>query len=309
MTAISSRQQERIRNAKVLIVGCGGVGGSIAVVLARTGVGNFTLMDFDVYEPSNMNRQIGCFRETLGRKKVEVIREQILGINPEAEVKVFPERLDHARIAELMEPVDLVVPAADDFAFSLFVFRDARRLGKTALMVVPSGTWAHVSLIPPDRPSPEEMEGVPRLATYEELREVLEVRRYKLGTYFYVPMGDWRIDYYRKYIEEGYRLAQICPTVWLASSLGAWEAVKFLSGKWKPVASPRYWHITRKRIRIQRIHGPSIHTLLVWQRRLMWRVFHSPLAPIQEAVQALWWKLFCPWMKWRQGRGDKDPQG
>jgi molybdopterin/thiamine biosynthesis adenylyltransferase len=298
-------EQERLRQARVLIVGCGGIGATVAVILARSGVERFVLCDFDVYSPTNMNRQIACFTDTLGRKKSEVVRETILRINPAAEVTAYKELLPHARVAELMGDADFVFPAADDLAFSLIMFRDAQRLGKPALMVYPAGTWAHVTIVLPGAPSLEEIEGVPRLAKYEDLREMLTIRKYKFGTYFYVPFADWRIDYYGRFIEDGAPPAQICPTVWTASALGAMETLKVLSGKWQPVISPRYWHITAGTIRIQRVNGPCLHTLLVWQRKLMWRIFQTSFGPALEWMQGLWWKLFQRWMKFREARKER----
>ncbi len=288
-------EQERLRRARVLIVGCGGIGGTVAMILARSGVERFVLCDFDVYSPTNMNRQIACFTETLGRKKSEVVRETILRINPSAEVTAYAELLPHDRIAGLMAEADFVFPAADDLAFSIILFRETQRLGKPALMVNPAGGWAHVSVILPGRPSIEEMEGVPRLGSYEALQEMLAIRRYRLGTYFYALWGDWRIDYYRGFIEEDWRPTQLCPMVWLASCIGAFEVLKVLSGKWKPVASPRYWEITAGKVRIRRINGPGLYTLLVWQRRLMWRIFQTPLGPALEWMQGIWWTLFLRW--------------
>ena len=299
----SRDEQQRIRQSSILIVGCGGIGGSVAIILARSGVSRFVLIEFDAYEPTNMNRQMACFVDTIGRNKAQVVKEHILRINPEAEVEVHERLLTHSEIAELMPGVDLVFPAADNFSFSIFVFRDARRLGKTALMVVPSGTWATVSIIPPDGPCPEDIEGIPKLATYEELRDTLEIRKYKFWTYFYVPIADWRIDYYRGFIEEGLPPTQICPLIWLSSSLGALEALKFFSGKWRPVASPRYWYITREKIHIKRINRPSLPTFLVWQRRFMWWVFQTRFGPLQERLQAAWWRLYYPWVKRREERG------
>ncbi len=247
-----------------------------------------------------MNRQIACFVHTIGRNKAQVIKEQILRINPEAEVEAHEKLLNHPEIAKLMPQVDLVFPAADDFAFSIFVFQDAGKLGKTALMVVPSGTWANVSIIPPDRPSPEDIEGLPKLSTYQELSETLRTRKYRFGTYFYIPLADWRIDYYRGFIEKRLSPTQICPTVWLASALGALEALRYFSGKWKPVASPRYWNITREKIRINRVNVPCLQTLLVWQRKFMWWVFQTRFGPFQERLQEVWWRLYYRWVKYRE---------
>ncbi|HPX11780.1 MAG TPA: ThiF family adenylyltransferase [Syntrophales bacterium] len=296
----SFREQERIRRSRVLIVGCGGIGGTVAVMLARAGVEGFILVDFDVYSLTNMNRQAGCFDHTLGLSKAKVIGDMILRINPEARVDVYDRLLSHEEIARLMENADLVFPAADDFAFSLFVFRDARRLRKPALLVVPSGTWAHAGLILPGGPPPEAIEGVPVLSSCEELRDTLEIRKFKLGTYFYTILGNWRIGYYRAFVEGEARPAQICPTVWASSALGALEVLKHLSGRWPPVASPRYWEITRDRIAVRKVNGLSLQTLLVWQRRVMWGLFHTPLAPLQEKLQSIWWNAYCRWGSFRE---------
>ncbi len=295
-------EQEKIRQGRILIVGCGGIGGTVAVILARSGVEHFTLVEFDQYDLSNMNRQIGCFAETIGRNKAEVIRDLILRINPRAEVKVYPEMLTHSQIASLMADADLVFPAADDLAFSFFIFRDARRLGKPGLLVLPSGTWANVGLLLPTGPTVEDLEGVPQLDTYEELRRVLEVWRYKLWTYFYIPVANWRPDYYRRFLEDGWRPTQICPIVWIASSLGALEVLKWLSGKWPSVAAPRYWYITSRHIQINRMNGPSLQTLLVWQRLMMWKLFQTWFSPGLGWMQKIWWKLY-DW--WETGRQEK----
>jgi tRNA A37 threonylcarbamoyladenosine dehydratase len=63
----SRDEQQRIRQASILILGCGGIGGLVAIILARSGVSQF--VDFDSYEPTNMNRQIACFVDTIGRNK------------------------------------------------------------------------------------------------------------------------------------------------------------------------------------------------------------------------------------------------
>ncbi|MFP4475941.1 MAG: ThiF family adenylyltransferase [Desulfatibacillaceae bacterium] len=302
---LGRKEQERLRHSHVLIVGCGGIGGTVASVLARAGVGRFTLVDHDAYDASNTNRQIACFSHTLGEMKAEAVAEHVRSINPEAEVSARPELLPLERVEPLVAGADLVFPAADDFAYSIMVFRQARRLGKPALFVVPAGTWANVSMIMPDGPSVEGLHGVPRLDTYEKMRELFERRRYKLGTFYYVPVADWRPDYYRRFIERDAPPTQLCPTVWICSSMGAFEAIKVLSGKWKPVAAPRYWDITANRIRIRRAGGLSMDTFMAVQRRIFYALFQTPLAPAIEFGQNVLWKPFG-WLADRVERKDRE---
>ena len=174
-------EQERLRRSTILIVGCGGIGGTVAIILARSGVGRFVLVEFDQYEATNMNRQVACFKDTLGRNKAEVIGEQIRAINPEAAVEIHNRLLNHTEIASLIPAADIVFPAADDFAFSILIFRDAQRLGKTALLVVPAGTWANVCLISPHGPGVEKMEGVPKIKTYVELKRMFQTKNISLA--------------------------------------------------------------------------------------------------------------------------------
>ena len=96
----SADEQDILRNARVTIAGIGGIGGTIAIILARSGITNFTLFDPDKYEESNSNRQIGCFVDTLGRYKSEVIKGKILRINPEADVEAYTRKLSFDELGE-----------------------------------------------------------------------------------------------------------------------------------------------------------------------------------------------------------------
>ena len=82
---------EKLQNAKVVIYGVGGVGSFVAEGLARSGIGNMVLIDNDVVSISNLNRQIHANINTVGKNKVDVMKERILSINPEVEVDVSTE--------------------------------------------------------------------------------------------------------------------------------------------------------------------------------------------------------------------------
>jgi hypothetical protein len=286
----SPEEQERIRKATVLIIGLGGVGGTVAALLARSGISRFILVEFDRFEPTNMNRQVFCFTDTLERNKAEVTGEFLRKINPEVEVEVHPRLLSREGVLTLARRADLVFPAADDFAFSLLCFRGVQELGKPALLVIPSGFWACVSIIKPDGPSAESIHGVPRGLDYEGLKKIFTEKRYRLATYYnYVIQGRWKKNYYRDFIEEGRPLTQVAPVVWLASSLGAWEALKFLTGKEKAVTAPRYYWVSRKGVSIQRLHGLNLNSFFILQRKIFWRLFQGPLGGIIERLEMWWW--------------------
>lgn len=88
---IGKNNLEKLNKAKVAIFGIGGVGSYVVEGLARAGVGNFILVDNDTVSISNINRQIIATHKTIGKPKVEVARDRILDINPEAKVEVFQE--------------------------------------------------------------------------------------------------------------------------------------------------------------------------------------------------------------------------
>lgn len=83
---LGAEGMDRLRNARVILFGVGGVGSWCAEALIRTGLIHLTLVDGDVVQPSNVNRQLPATRETIGRPKVEVLQERLLTINPEAEI-------------------------------------------------------------------------------------------------------------------------------------------------------------------------------------------------------------------------------
>ncbi|MBR2674226.1 MAG: tRNA threonylcarbamoyladenosine dehydratase [Mogibacterium sp.] len=104
---------ERLQNARIIVIGCGGVGSYAAEALARIGIGHISLMDGDVVVESNMNRQLVALSSTLGRNKAEVMAERVRDINPEAEVRAIPSFYKKKEDLNLGD-YDWVVDAIDD---------------------------------------------------------------------------------------------------------------------------------------------------------------------------------------------------
>ncbi len=88
---IGNEGMEKLKDAKVAVFGLGGVGSFVCEGLARAGIGNFVLVDFDTVDESNINRQLIATVKTIGRYKVDLMAERIMEINPEANVEVHKE--------------------------------------------------------------------------------------------------------------------------------------------------------------------------------------------------------------------------
>ena len=108
--------QQKLLAARVLVVGAGGLGSPAAMYLASAGVGRLTLVDDDLVDLTNLQRQIAHTTARVGQPKAESARATLLAINPEIEVLALVERADEARLAELVAAADVVLDCTDNFA-------------------------------------------------------------------------------------------------------------------------------------------------------------------------------------------------
>lgn len=113
ISLIGNENVEKLGKKHVTIVGTGGVGGYATVLLARAGIENLTIIDFDCVSSSNANRQIVAYQSTMGRKKVEVLKEMLIDINPQIKVSAHSERLSKENISSLIGQTDVVIDAID----------------------------------------------------------------------------------------------------------------------------------------------------------------------------------------------------
>jgi molybdopterin/thiamine biosynthesis adenylyltransferase len=108
--------QRRLLDARMLLVGAGGLGSPAALYLAAAGVGTIGIVDADVVDDSNLQRQVLHSTETLGRPKVESARERIAGLNSDVDVVAYEERLTSENIDEILdEGWDVILDGADNF--------------------------------------------------------------------------------------------------------------------------------------------------------------------------------------------------
>jgi len=108
--------QRRLKQARVLIVGAGGLGSPAALYLAAAGVGHLGLVDFDRVEASNLQRQVLYGTGDVGRGKLDAARDRLCGLNPHVEIEGHATRFDRGNALELVAAHDLVVDGTDNFA-------------------------------------------------------------------------------------------------------------------------------------------------------------------------------------------------
>jgi tRNA A37 threonylcarbamoyladenosine dehydratase len=123
---IGSDNIARLSSSHVLIAGLGGVGGYAAEQLCRAGIGEFTLIDGDVVNASNRNRQIIALKSNEGRSKAELMSERLTDINPDVRIHIIPEFLKEDRFASIMQQhYDYVVDAIDTLTPKVFLLAEA----------------------------------------------------------------------------------------------------------------------------------------------------------------------------------------
>lgn len=127
---IGSLGQRRLKNAKVLVIGAGGLGSPALLYLAAAGVGTIGVVDDDTVDLSNLQRQVIHGMADVGRSKIESARDAIAALNPLVDVRLHHVRLDAANALELFAGYDLVLDGADNFATRYLVNDAAAILGK-----------------------------------------------------------------------------------------------------------------------------------------------------------------------------------
>lgn len=138
---LTTQEQEQLRHRTVAIAGAGGVGGQHALTLARLGIGNFRLSDFDQFEVHNFNRQAGAFMSTVGQDKVAVMERMVRDINPEALIESYANGINSENVDVFLDGVDIYVDSLDFFALDArkLVFQKCQDLGIPVITAAPLG--------------------------------------------------------------------------------------------------------------------------------------------------------------------------
>jgi hypothetical protein len=242
---VDENEQTLLRTARVAVCGVGGMGGVVAQVLARAGVGGLAILDKDRFEPSNNNRQVYSNAGTWGRTKVEVTAEELARINPRLEVRAF-DHFGADNVADVLAGVDVAINGMDELPACLRLWRAARERG-IPVVDAWSAPLPNVFVLQPDGPLPEEFLEYPTRGIAPEALTPEMVDEAKLREALHVSLHTRSLRYLDfDIIQEilSGRRARIsfAPMVWGAGLMMAWEAVKVRLGRGR-VASRhgRFW--------------------------------------------------------------------
>ncbi len=153
----SSQEQEKLRYTKVTVVGCGGLGGSVIEQLVRAGFENIKIIDCDVFDQTNLNRQIRSNLDTIGQSKVQVTKSAMLKINPNIVVDVFEGIINQKNAYKILEDSDIVIDAVDNVLTRVIISRACKELGIPFVHAAIEITQGQLSIFTKESPSYEEL--------------------------------------------------------------------------------------------------------------------------------------------------------
>ena len=217
MSIVTRSEQERFKDSKITVIGCGGIGGETIEMLARMGVGRLVLVDKDAFDLSNLNRQTLASLNDLGLDKSKVASEKVRLINPYVETIIFNEHVDESNIDKIIGDSDIVIDALDNVLTRVIVSRKAKEKGIPYIHGAIHGTMGQISVfLPNSEKTYEEMFNLP--STGKELTSdvIDELKNVTSG----VP-------------------PVIGPTPNLIGCLEAMEAYKIITGVGKVTVAPK----------------------------------------------------------------------
>lgn len=213
---LNKNEQLKLKNSQITIIGCGGIGGAAAEMLARMGVGKLRIVDKDVFEISNINRQLMSNTKNIGRPKTEVTQEELLAINPSLKIESFNEKLTDENVHEILNESNIIVDALDNLLTRIIVSRCSNDLDIPFIHGAIHGTMGQVTVITIHTPSYEELFKLPshgKKLTQENIARIMNLNKE-------VP-------------------PVIGPVPNIVGCIQAFEAVKIVTGKGTSIMAPR----------------------------------------------------------------------
>lgn len=151
------QQQELLRTTPIVIIGCGGLGGGIIEQFIRSGFEKLTIIDQDVFDQTNLNRQVRSNLDTIGKSKVEVTKKAMHKINPDAEITCYDCTVDENNISQILKGNNILVDAVDNVYARVMISREAKKQGMTFVHSAVEKTTGQLSVFDSDSVTYEEL--------------------------------------------------------------------------------------------------------------------------------------------------------
>jgi molybdopterin/thiamine biosynthesis adenylyltransferase len=221
---VNKTEQELLKGARVALPGLGGVGGAHLQALARMGIGSFHLADPDIFEVVNFNRQLGATMQTVGQRKVDAVADLARSINPQVEVKIFPEGLSPENVDAFLDDVDVVVDGIEFFCIEVrrLLYRECRARGIPVVNAGPIGYGAALQVFTPHGVSFDEFFGIDDTQTRAEQLLAFGLA---LGPGLAQDLDPQYVDFDA---QKGPALASACL---LCAALASTEVLKLITGR------------------------------------------------------------------------------
>ncbi len=217
MSIVTRSEQERFKDAKITVIGCGGIGGETIEMLARMGIGELVLVDEDAFDLSNLNRQTLATIADLGLDKSAVAAEKVRLINPYVKTTVFNEHVDAENIDKIIGDSNIVIDALDNVLTRVIVSRTAKEKGIPYIHGAIHGTLGQITVFLPNSDKTyEEMFNLPSIGKELDSETIEALKGVTSG----VP-------------------PVIGPTPNLIGCLEAFEAYKIITGVGKVTVAPK----------------------------------------------------------------------
>jgi len=251
---VTRAEQEVLRGKRVAIAGMGGVGGFHLLTLARLGIGAFHIADFDHFDIANFNRQVGATMSTLGQPKLDVLARMALDINPELDLRLFPQGVRADNLDAFFDGVDLYVDGLDFFAF------DARQasFAACARRAIPATTAAPLGM------GTATLNFLPGQMTFEEYFGWGDLPMEEKALRFLVGLapaglhGRYLVDPSAINLKEQRGPSTIMGCQ-LCAGAAATEALKILLGRGRVLAAPHGQHFDAYRNKLVHTWRPGGH--------------------------------------------------
>ena len=192
---------QKIQNCSVLLIGLGGVGGYAFEALIRSGFKNITIVDFDKFEESNLNRQIYALQQTIGKSKCEVALQRTHDINPNAQIKFFEEKLTEEKITnDFINDYDYIIDACDDGTVKIALIKVCGIAKKKLISCMGTANRTHPELLEittlektANDPLAKKIRSAFKNSSFLKTKVVwsgeVPIKQKKLGTICSVPMS------------------------------------------------------------------------------------------------------------------------